>query len=121
MAAAAVAADSLIEIGEDGLGIESGLPVVAHRIPENGREGELAGGAEDIGPARAMGWAEVMDFFAEGVLNGGIRRGELFAHAEWRLIEKPGMSEGVVADEVTGRVDAAGEVAAFADEASDQK
>jgi len=121
VAIAAVAADSLLEISNDGVGIDGGFPVVAHGVPHYGREAEFAGSSQHVRPARAVGGTEVANFFADSVFDGGIRRREFFAHAGRRLIEKPVMGEGVVADEVSCSVHAAGEVAALTDEASDEE
>ena len=121
VATASVAADSLVEIGENGCGVEAGFPVVAHRVPEDGREAEIAGGSQYIRTAGSVGRAEVADLCADGVFDRGVHGGELFADARWRLEEQHGVGEGVVADEVTGGVNAAGQLAALADEATDEE
>ena len=120
MAARAVAANSLIESGEDDFRIRR-CPIVTSYVPHDGRESEFPRGAQDIGTAGSVGRAEVADALADDVFDDGAGRQEFFAHAGRGAVEKPGMGHGVVADEVSCGVDSAGEVAALADEASDEE
>ncbi len=63
--AALVAGDSGGDAGGYGGGVD-GLPVVGDDVPLNGDEIEFAGGAEDVGAAGSVGWAEVADMGAQG-------------------------------------------------------
>lgn len=68
-----------------------------------------------------MGWAEEADGCAEGVFEGGVAAGELFADAGGGLPGQPGVGHGVVADEMASGGDGAGEVGTLADEVPDEE
>src|ERR1700722_5001545 len=82
----------------------------------------LEGGwGEDDGAAGSVGRAEEADGEAEGVLEGGVAGGELLAEAGGGLPGEPGVGHRMVADEVAGGGDGAGDLGALADVAADEE
>ena len=75
-----------------------GVPVVAGDIPHDRFEAELAGDAQDCGPASAKGWTEKVGVFADGVLQSRAAVGEFCANFGCALENQQGMGEGVIAD-----------------------
>ena len=65
LAAALVAGDALGDASGYGCSVD-GLPVAGDDVPLDGDEAQFAGGAEDVGAAGSVGWAEVVDGDAEG-------------------------------------------------------
>ncbi len=108
------------DVGDDAAGGD-GLPVIAHGVPLNDLEAEFFGGAEDHGSAGAVGWAEIVDGRADGVLEGLVAGAELFADCTGGLEAEPGVGLGVVAQEMAGGVDSADYLGALAYEAADHK
>ena len=98
-----------------------GLPVFRDDVPLDRREAERAGDAKNGGAARSVGCAEVADGDAEGVFEDGVAAGELLADAGGGLPGEPGVGHGVVADEVSGCGDGAGDLRALTDVAADEE
>ena len=98
-----------------------GLPVVYEEVPLDGGEAEFAGDAEDGGAAGSVGWTEEADGCAEGVFEGFVAGGELFADAGFGLPGEPGVGHGVVADEVAGGGYGAGDLWTLEDVAADHE
>ena len=72
--AALVVGDAPGDAGGYGGGVD-GLPVASEDVPLDGDEAQFAGGAEDVGAAGSVGWAEVVDGDAEGVFEAFIAGG----------------------------------------------
>ena len=97
------------------------LPVIGEDVPLDRSEAELTGDAKDDGTARSVGCAEVADRSAERVFEDGVAVGELLADAGRGLPGEPGVGHGVVADEMSGRGDGAGDLRALTNVAADEE
>ena len=98
-----------------------GAPVVAGDVPHDGFEAEFAGDAKNGGAASAEGWAEEVEGLAGCVFEGGAARREFLADFCLTFESQQRMSEGVIADGVSGLNDGAGDFWALVDVAADQK
>src|SRR5580658_2932822 len=115
-----IAANPLVEVGENLLGID-GLPVIAHRVPENRRKAQFARRSQDVGTAGSLRRTKVAHLRTESIFDGGVGSSELFANTGGGLEEQNGMGHRVVAHEVTRGMNAADQLNALADEAADDK
>jgi len=97
------------------------VPVVASDVPHDWSEAQLAGDAEDAGAASSEGGAEEIGMFANCVFESRAAGGEFLANFSRAFESQQGMGEGVVADDVAGLDDLAGELGALVDVASDQE
>ena len=107
--AALVAVDFSDQVLRDRIG-GGFLPVGGHGVPGDGNEAELAGEFEHVGAARAEGRAEISNGFSGDVGEDVAGAGELVEHVGGASAGEIGVRPGVVADEVPGIEDAAGEV-----------
>ena len=105
-ASLAVARDELFGAGQDQLW-RVGVPVVGHGVPHDWDESEFAGGAQRGWAARAEGWAKILDWIAEDLLQFAAGAGQLFAGLEFAGDGEVGVTPGVVADQMACRVDSA--------------
>jgi hypothetical protein len=118
--ASLIASDAAGDAGGYGGGVY-GLPVLYEEVPLDGGEAQLTGDAEDGGAACPVGGTEVVDGGAEGVFEGFVAGGELFADAGFGLPGEPGVGHGVVADEVAGGGYGSGDVGTLKDVAADHE
>ena len=97
------------------------LPVSCDDVPLDWRETERAGDAEDCGPARSMRRTEVTDRDAESVFKKRIAPCQFFADSAGRLPCEPRMGHRVIADEMSGCSDGAGNLWTLANVAADEE
>ena len=116
----AIFSNAALEAFEEDVG-GGGEPVFDDDVPLNGGHTEVAGGAQDVGPAGSVGWAEEADGGAEGVFESGVTVGELLADAGVRLPGEPGVVLRMVADDVASGGDGAGDLRTLADVAADHE
>jgi hypothetical protein len=117
---AACAGEASGDVGDDGFGGD-GAPVVTHGVPLDDLEAEFFGGAEDCGAAGSVGRAEIVDGSADGVFEGLVAGAKLFADDAGGLEAEPGVGLGVVANQMTSRVDTADDLGTLAHEAADHE
>ncbi len=118
---ALVSCDTTLEMGSNLGGRSVGSPVETHGIPEHGGQAELAGGAEYGGPAGAVRGTKKANGRPEDIFQSGIAAVEFFADTADAMNRKPGMRDGVVANEVSGGLDLSDEIRPQADVAPNEK
>ena len=103
-----IALDLLHELGCDVIG--GGVnPVAGHGVPGDGRHVEFACGVEHVRAATTVGRTKETDGFAGDLRKGVAGAGELVADLEARGAGEVRVAPGVIADEMAGVGDAAGE------------
>lgn len=118
--AASIAGDACVDALEDS-GAADRLPILRGDVPQDRREAEFAGDAEDSGAARAIGWAKKCGRDAGDVGEGALAAFEFRADAVGVLAGEIGVHVGVVAEGVAGFGDAAGELGMSADVVADEE
>src|SRR6185437_6945054 len=118
--AALVSLDATAHVAENLFGRDR-IPVEGGDVPLDGGQAEFAGSAKNKGPTSAMRRAEEADGRAEGIFKNSITTCQLLTDTSGRLPREPGMSHGVVADEVPGAGDGAGKVRTLTHEAADEE
>ena len=108
------------DVLDDALG-RDWLPVVTHRVPLDDLEAELFGGAEDHRAPGAVGRPKIVYRSADGVFESLVAGAEFFADDAGGEEAQPGMGLSVVADKMTGSVDAANDLGALANEAANHE
>ena len=98
-----------------------GVPVVAGNVPHDGYETEFAGYAENGGAASAERRTEEVGGLAGCIFEGGTALREFQPDFCLTFESQQRMSEGVIADGVSGLNDGAGDFWALVDVAADQK
>ena len=97
------------------------LPILRHRIPRDRDQSELASKLQNIRPPRAKGRAEVADRFAGDFGEQIVGACELVEHVGLPHPREIRVAPGVVANQVSGVGDAAGEFRLSLGKFADQK
>ena len=108
------------KLAQDALGA-NGFPVIALHIPLHGNEVFAAQEAEDTRPASAEGRAKEVYRDAQGVFEQGVAVADFARDERHRLGREKRMRHRVIADEMSGRMNAAHKIWMLPDEFPDHE
>ncbi len=97
------------------------LPVFRDNVPLDRYKTKRSRDAEDGGPTRPVWCTEVADGDAKSVFENGVAFCEFLAYPARRLPGQPGVGHAVVADQVSGGGDGAGDLRALANVAPNEE
>ena len=81
------------------------LPILGDDVPLDRSKAEFGGDAKNLGPSCSVRRAKVANRSTDCIFERGVAAGKLLTNTSGRLPGKPGMSHGVIADQVAGSCD----------------
>lgn len=112
--------DAALNVLEDSGGVDWS-PVIGNDVPVDWCKAEFSGDREHSGATGSVGRTEETDGSTEGVFEDSVTACQLLADAGSGLPGEPGMSHGVVADDMPGGGNLAGKSGLLVDEASNKE